>query len=75
MSYEILISEEQRALIAKMLTECHNDYVVFDDKEEHEKEELGLLAGMFSELKDDEDNYYTDRQTGKRKHMLHGFCL
>ena len=67
-SFNISINEEQRQMITKALRNLPAHHVA-------DPSELEVLTSMFSELKDDDDNYYVDAKDGKRKHMLHGFCL
>ncbi len=65
--YEIMINEEQREIILKALEN-------FPTHHHKDPEEVEMLRGLFRDLKDDDSNYYIDDE-GKRRHMLHGFCL
>lgn len=72
-AFKILISDAQREYILTALTQCQLQSYFGADTEA--REEIDMLACMFAELKDDESNYWVDPATGKRRHMLHGFCL
>lgn len=66
--FQIMISAEQRELIVTALIQCQLQNHFGADAET--RDEIDLLARMFTDLRDDESNYDSDH-----KHILHGFCL
>ena len=64
-SYQIMISEEQRAILAKTLRDTQFCAALFLDKEEHE--ELVTLMELFEDL--------PSADAECPPNTLHGFCL
>lgn len=74
-AYEIMISAEQRLFILTALKQCQFQGYFGADREG--RKEIDLLTACFETLPDPEsaDNFHVDSVTGKRRHVLHGFCL
>ena len=64
-AYQIMISEEQRAILAKTLRDCKFAAALFLDKEEHE--ELVTMLEMLEDLPSNDAECPPN--------TLHGFCL